>query len=136
MPIWRFPWCRFSPPGPAQSWPGSEPGAALVASQLKFSALFHSSPVAMTVSSRSRGYAVVDVNDAWERQFCRERSEIIGRSGADVRFWCSLDDRTEVLRLIEAAGRFATTRRGCSVATASAFFARCPAGWSASALRT
>ena len=79
-------------------------GAALVASQLKFSALFHSSPVAMTVSSRSRGYAVVDVNDAWERQFCRERSEIIGRSGADVKFWCSLDDRREVLRRIEAEG--------------------------------
>ena len=78
--------------------------AALVASQLKFSALFHSSPVAMTVSSRARNYTVVDVNDAWERQFRRERSEIVGRNGVSIAFWCDLRDREAVLGKIETAG--------------------------------
>lgn len=77
---------------------------ALLASQTKFSALFHSSPVAMTVSRRDLDYIVVDANEAWERQFKVTRADIAGRNGPAINFWCDLADRAKVLAHVEAEG--------------------------------
>jgi PAS domain S-box-containing protein len=79
-------------------------GEALAASQQKFSALFHSSPVAMTVSRRAENYAVVDANIAWEQQFRQSRAEVIGRNGPRLEFWRNLEDRAAVLSSIEKNG--------------------------------
>lgn len=78
--------------------------AALLASQTKFSALFHSSPVAMSVSRRQQGYAVIDVNDAWITQFMYRREDVIGKSGPGIGFWSNPADRDAVLAAIERDG--------------------------------
>ncbi|MFA7292363.1 MAG: PAS domain S-box protein [Rhodocyclaceae bacterium] len=77
---------------------------ALIASQHKFSALFHSSPVAMTVSRREDNYAVVDVNEAWERQFLLTREQVQGTNGPRLGFWRNPEDRAAVLGLAEREG--------------------------------
>ncbi len=77
---------------------------ALIASQTKFSALFHSSPVAMTVSRRGDNYAVVDANEAWERQFHLTREQVLGTNGPQLGFWRDPDDRATVLGLAERDG--------------------------------
>ena len=79
-------------------------GAALAASQTKFSALFHSSPVAMSVSLRTDAYAVVDVNEVWERQFHRARADVLGRNGLSIGFWRDIADRDAFLAEIERTG--------------------------------
>jgi PAS domain S-box-containing protein len=76
-------------------------GEALAASQQKFSALFHSSPVAMTVSRRAEGYAVVDANTAWEQQFRQSHEDVIGLNGPRLGFWTNLTDRQAVLSAVE-----------------------------------
>lgn len=89
---------------------------ALLASQAKFSALFHSSPVATSVSRRQEGYAVMDVNDAWESQFMHRREEVVGRSGSGLGFWADPADRDAVIVAIERDGEIqgyeAWLRRG------------------------
>lgn len=76
----------------------------LLASQNKFSALFHSSPVAMTVSRRESDYTVIDVNEAWERQFLQKRDEVLGANGIRLNFWKDPEDRVYVLGTVEREG--------------------------------
>ena len=78
-------------------------GEALAASQQKFSALFHSSPVAMTVSRRADNYAVVDANIAWEQQFRQVRDDIVGQNGPRISFWRNPEDRNAVLSRVETS---------------------------------
>ncbi len=77
---------------------------ALQTSQNKMSALFHSSPVAMTVSRRSGDYEVIDANEAWERQFLLDRTQVIGSNGPRIGFWRDIGDRHAVLQAIEEKG--------------------------------
>lgn len=77
---------------------------ALAASQQKFSALFHSSPVAMTVSRRAENYAVIDANAAWESQFQQSRDDVVGLNGPRLGFWINLSDRQAVLSAVERDG--------------------------------
>ena len=77
---------------------------ALQASQNKMLALFHSSPVAMTVSRRDADYEVIDANEAWERQFLLDRSQVIGSNGLRIGFWQDIGDRRAVLQAIEEKG--------------------------------
>lgn len=77
---------------------------ALQTSQNKMSALFHSSPVAMTVSRRAADYEVIDANEAWERQFLLGRNLVIGANGPRIGFWRDIGDRQAVLQAIEEKG--------------------------------
>lgn len=79
-------------------------GRELQASQNKFSALFHSSPVAMTVSRRDNDYSVLDVNEAWERQFLQKKEDVIGSNGVRLKFWRDPEDRVAVLGAVEQNG--------------------------------
>lgn len=90
--------------------------AALEKNQKKFSTLFHSSPVAMTVSDRTNGYVLIDANKAWEKQFGITCEQVIGKNGSRIEFWCNPADREAVLRAVEAEGEIrgyeAWLRRG------------------------
>lgn len=77
---------------------------ALLASQNKFSALFHSSPVAMTVSRRENEYSILDVNEAWEHQFLQARADVLGSNGVRLNFWRDPADRVAVLDTVEREG--------------------------------
>jgi len=70
---------------------------ALRLSERRFSAIFHASPVAIGVSRVDADYALIDVNDAWVRQFARERHDVIGKSGAQSDLWLNDDDRRVAL---------------------------------------
>ncbi|MGQ0709184.1 MAG: ATP-binding protein [Rhodoferax sp.] len=74
--------------------------AALSESQAKFAAIFHSSPVPMTVSQLSADFSVRDVNAAWERLFGRQRVQVLGRSGSEIGLWRDQDQRREVLHRV------------------------------------
>lgn len=66
---------------------------ALRLSERRFSAIFHSSPVAIGVSRVDADYALMDVNEAWIKQFGRERNDVIGKKGTQIGLWRNDDDR-------------------------------------------
>lgn len=80
---------------------------ALRFSQAKFAAIFDASPVAMTVSRRQKDCEVASVNDAWVRQFQRNREQIVGTTGVQNGFWISQLDRDAVLSEIDRTGEIA-----------------------------
>ncbi len=77
---------------------------ALSVSQAKFAAIFHDSPVAMTVSQMAEEVVVRDANAAWERLFRRDRSQALGRTGLQLQLWCEEADRSMVLQRLRAHG--------------------------------
>ncbi len=70
---------------------------ALGLSQAKFAAIFEASPVALSVSSKSREVAILDVNSAWTQLFGRTREQVMGADGIGVALWCDVADRTRML---------------------------------------
>ena len=80
---------------------------ALLLSEAKFSALFDSSPVAMTVSAMGGNFALQDLNSAWTTLFCRERSVMLGTSGENNGMWKNLDDRRDALASLAKNGAIA-----------------------------
>ncbi|MEC5396417.1 ATP-binding protein [Uliginosibacterium sp. H1] len=58
--------------------------AVLSERERKFLAIFNASPVAMLVLDGNADPAVLELNDAWARQFGFERSEVVGRSFAEI----------------------------------------------------
>ncbi|WP_394788587.1 putative bifunctional diguanylate cyclase/phosphodiesterase [Rhodoferax sp.] len=75
---------------------------ALRSTQAKFRAIFHASPLAMTVSRNAPGYPIVDINDAGLSQFGFLRDKLIDAS--HTLLWCRPQDQTEVLEVIERTG--------------------------------
>jgi PAS domain S-box-containing protein len=67
----------------------------LRASEEKFSAIFHRSPVALGVTSVPEG-RYIDVNETWERQFRYTREQMIGRTSLDIGLWLDTDERTRL----------------------------------------
>ncbi len=67
----------------------------LRASEEKFSAIFHRSPVALGVTSIPEG-RYIDVNEKWERQFHYTREQMIGRTSLDIGFWLDPGERTRL----------------------------------------
>lgn len=91
--------------------------AALRASEKKLNAIFHASPVALSVSSVSAGeYRILDVNEAWVRQFGMAREAVIGRDNREAEFWNDIGDCRAVLSAVERDGEIrhyeAVRRRG------------------------
>ncbi|MES2070581.1 MAG: ATP-binding protein [Pseudomonadota bacterium] len=74
---------------------------ALRFTEEKFTAIFHSSPVAMTVARKENDFAIVDVNDAWVRQFGWSREEILGSKPTQVLLWRKPEDQEAVLKIAE-----------------------------------
>lgn len=73
-------------------------------SEAKLREIFNASPAAMIVSDVRRNYAAVAANDAWERQFRRARSTVMGLTGAEMGLWDSTADRDAVLEVIARTG--------------------------------
>ncbi len=87
---------------------------ALRLTEVKFKAIFHASPLAMTVSRHAPGHAMVDINDAGVRQFGLSREELLGASHSLL--WRSPHDEASVMETIERVGHIkgypAWLRRG------------------------
>lgn len=74
-------------------------------SERELLAIFNASPVAMSVSDPDRNYGIVTVNEAWIRQFGRQREEIVGQNGGQIGLWKNLDDRLRFLAELEGTGK-------------------------------
>ncbi|MDE2429110.1 MAG: HAMP domain-containing protein [Burkholderiales bacterium] len=77
---------------------------ALRFTEEKFIAIFQASPVAMTVLRKSRRYTMIDVNDAWVRQFAWSHDEILGNQDVQYELWRNPDDFNEILSILERDG--------------------------------
>ncbi len=77
---------------------------ALRFTEEKFTAIYHASPVAMSVFRRENTFVLVDVNDAWSRQFAWTRDQILASPDKQSYLWCKQDDHDEVLDIIERHG--------------------------------
>ncbi|WP_133702442.1 ATP-binding protein [Roseateles toxinivorans] len=79
---------------------------ALRSTEAKFTAIFQASPVAMKVLRKEQGYAVVDVNEAWERQFTATRAQVLSpeHRGRGLALWQDPADQQAVLDIIEHNG--------------------------------
>ena len=61
--------------------------SALRQNERKLETIFHASPTAMLVADLGQGSRIIDVNAAWEQQFKRSRSEVIGLSAELLGMW-------------------------------------------------
>jgi len=77
--------------------------ANLHESEKKFSILFHSSPVAMSLSTAAEG-RYLDVNEEFVRQLHRSREEIIGHTAFELNVWAHPEKRAEVFARLKAEG--------------------------------
>nr|WP_316644016.1 ATP-binding protein [uncultured Roseateles sp.] len=77
---------------------------ALRSTEAKFTAIFQASPVAMTVLRKEQGYAVVDVNEAWEHQFSATRAQVLAPNREGLALWQNPADQQAVLDIIEHNG--------------------------------
>jgi PAS domain S-box-containing protein len=68
----------------------------LQASEQKFSAAFKSSPAIVSLSTLDGG-RFLDANDNFLRMLGYTRSEVIGRTSAELNIWASSEDRARVL---------------------------------------
>ena len=65
---------------------------ALRDTEEKFIAIFQASPVAMSVLRKKGHYQIVDVNDAWVRQFAWSSDAILGNVDMQEHLWRNPDD--------------------------------------------
>ncbi|MBC3907533.1 MULTISPECIES: ATP-binding protein [Undibacterium] len=77
---------------------------ALKVTEEKFIGIFQASPVAMTVLRKAQHYSMIDVNDAWVRQFYWSHDEILGDRETQKALWRNEDDFHEILRIVERDG--------------------------------
>jgi PAS domain S-box-containing protein len=77
---------------------------ALGVSQAKFEAIFHASPVAMTVSIMTDKVTLLDVNAAWLTMMQCERETVLGTTQSTRAFWKNPQDHQQVLRAMQAHG--------------------------------
>ncbi|TFW10000.1 PAS domain S-box protein [Oxalobacteraceae bacterium OM1] len=76
----------------------------LRSSELRFSTIFQSSPVAMFVTQVRGNYVVKDVNSAFERLFARSRESMIGRNTAELNLYCNINDRSALIDELKRTG--------------------------------
>src|SRR5580704_4301229 len=73
---------------------------ALRKSEERFSKAFRKNPLAITISTEADG-RYLDVNDAFLDLLGFERSDVIGHTAAQLRFWSEPSDRTDMLRQLK-----------------------------------
>lgn len=76
----------------------------LRSSELRFSTIFQSSPVAMFVTQLRGNSIIKDVNGAFERLFLRSRDSVIGNNTIDISLYCDLTDRSALIKEIRQTG--------------------------------
>ena len=69
---------------------------ALRESELKFSTIFHHSPLAIVLTVPQDG-RILDVNDTYCREFGYTREELIGRTTLELGIWANPSDRAKFL---------------------------------------
>ncbi len=79
--------------------------ATLLESQEQFSKAFHSNPVACCISTLADG-KVLDVNTSFLQTFGYERSEVIGRTSAELNLWANYRDRQRLLAALQHQSSF------------------------------
>lgn len=77
---------------------------ALRHSEQRFSTIFHSSPVAMSVFQLAEGSRVVDLNNAFERSFLLKRNQVVGKNDADLGLYVHDAERRMVNKTIRQNG--------------------------------
>lgn len=79
---------------------------ALSRSERLFSTVFASSPDAMLLSTFDEG-RMLDANDAFLRMRGIRRLQLIGRTGLELGFWASAEERADLLERLRRDGRIA-----------------------------
>ena len=74
---------------------------ALRQSEARFSLMFRTSPMPMTLSSATDG-RLLDVNTAWLTLFGHAREAVMGKTGIELDLWCEPAQRTEVFAALAA----------------------------------
>jgi PAS domain S-box-containing protein len=77
---------------------------ALRESEENFRALFLNSPDALYLASLETG-RIDDINEAFESLFGYSRDEVVGRTSAELNFYCDPEDRRKVIAELRTAGR-------------------------------
>lgn len=77
--------------------------AALKASQEKFSKAFHSSPDAITITTRDSG-RYIEVNDGFTRLTGYSADEVVGRTSAELDIWADTEQRQRMLDTLRDDG--------------------------------
>jgi len=90
--------------------------AEVLENKKKFSAIFHSSPVALSVSRFHEHYFIMEVNEAWVQQFAVARESAINQNISEEAFWGNVEDCADMLAAAEQDGQLhdyeAWRRRG------------------------
>ena len=82
---------------------------ALRLSEEKFSKAFRSSPVAKAIATLAEG-RLLDINEAFEKQFGYSREEIIGRTTLALGLWINPDDRVRIVNELKERGSVRNVR--------------------------
>jgi PAS domain S-box-containing protein len=73
-------------------------------SEQRFSAIFHSSPVAMSVARFGRDHTIVDVNSAFERLYMIERETVLGKNDVELGLYANEAERKAINKAIKVKG--------------------------------
>ncbi|MBC8001530.1 MAG: PAS domain S-box protein, partial [Opitutaceae bacterium] len=71
---------------------------ALRESEMRFSAVFHASPVGISIARQADG-TIIDVNPAYLSIFGYARDEVIGRTALELGLWADPEERIRMIRL-------------------------------------
>jgi PAS domain S-box-containing protein len=77
---------------------------ALRNSQQQFAAMFHASPVSMSLARFGDEYMIVDANKAFERLYICSRIDAIGRDALDPTAYCDPADRGSIIDILQRTG--------------------------------
>ena len=77
---------------------------ALRRSEERFSKVFRSSPLPVTISTEAEG-RYLDVNEAFLQMMKHERRDVIGRTSGELSFWAEPSHRVDMLRELKERGR-------------------------------
>jgi two-component system, cell cycle sensor histidine kinase and response regulator CckA len=78
-------------------------------SEERFGKTFHSSPLAIVISTAAEG-RYVDVNESFLKMVGRERGDVIGHTASDLMFWAQPSQRLELLRQLQEGGAVTDAR--------------------------
>lgn len=73
------------------------------ASEEKFQKIFHSSPIAFSITTLDKG-RFLEVNAAFEARYGYSRKEVLGRTVEDLRIWDDLADRRLLVSQLKRGG--------------------------------
>jgi two-component system, cell cycle sensor histidine kinase and response regulator CckA len=86
-------------------------------SEERFGKTFHSSPLAIVISTEAEG-RYVDVNESFLKMVRREREDVIGRTSSDLAFWAQPPQRSVLLRQLQQGGTVTDARMQYKTSTA------------------